>query len=299
MRASALVGLVRPFTLLAPAVGAASGALVARSATGTPWRADVVTCGVASALFATAASNAWNQVFDLDIDRTNKPGRPLPSGRMTPRAALVFGHLFAATSLVLAAFATPAFLACVAVGVLATWLYSAPPLRTKRMPVGALVTIAVPRGLLVPVAGWALVAPPTVGEPWVLGAVVGLFVFGAAATKDFADVQGDRAHGCRTLPVLFGARRAARLVAPFLVVPFLVYPLAGWRGWLQPPLPALLLLAGALLLLGAFTAWALLRDPEGLAARGRNHPAWAGMYLLMLAAHVGTALTYALSLPRA
>jgi 4-hydroxybenzoate polyprenyltransferase len=28
-----------------------------------------------------AASNALNQIYDLEIDRVNKPLRPLPSGR--------------------------------------------------------------------------------------------------------------------------------------------------------------------------------------------------------------------------
>ena len=59
-----------------------------------------------------------------------------------------------------------------------------------------------------------------------------LYVFGAATTKDFADVEGDRATGCVTLPILLGMRRAAWFVAPFLVAPYLFYPVGAAMGWL-------------------------------------------------------------------
>ena len=288
--------LVRPFTLLAPAVGSLSGAVAAAAATDVALPVGTVALGVAAALSATGASNAWNQAFDADIDRVNKPERPIPAGRVTVGAALRLGHVLAALALALGLLATPAFGACIAVGVLCTWIYSAPPLRTKASLVGALLTIAVPRGLLVPVAGWSLVvAPWTRTDPWALGVVIFLFVLGAAATKDFADVAGDRAHGCRTLPVVLGARRAAVLIAPFLALPFLLLVAAAGAGWLGAPLPAWAVLAGLLTALGAVAAWTLVREPEGLASRGTNHPAWKAMYLLMLGFHVGAALVYVLA----
>jgi len=148
----------------------------------------------------------------------------------------------------------------------------------------------------VPVAGWAVVGTPTSVEPWTLGVIAGLFVFGAAVTKDFADVEGDRAGGCRTLPVVWGVVPAAQFTAPFLIVPFLLYPLAGWAGWLSPAVGPLLLLGGVLALVGGLAAWHLVRDPAGLARRGGNHPAWVLMYLLLLGAHAGTALAYQLTL---
>lgn len=287
--------LVRPFTLLAPVVGAVSGSAVAAFALGVAWPPLAVTLAALSAAAATGASNAWNQVFDVEVDRTNKPDRPLPAGRLSVRAAQVIGDLFAAVSLALAAVVSPYFLACVSVGVLGTWIYSAPPLRAKRFTWGALFTIAVPRGLLVPVAGWAVVATPLRADPWALGAIAFLYVFGAAATKDFSDVPGDRAHGCRTLPVVLGPRRAVRIVSPFLVFPFLLYPAFAALGWLRVSMVAASLLALVLVAIGLFTARALWRDPEGLVRSSTGHPAWRGMYLLLLASQVGVVLLYAAS----
>ncbi len=296
MRAAALPGLVRPFTLLAPAVGVASGAWIAHSVTSLPLRGMTLVTAFASALLVTCASNAWNHAFDVDIDRRNKPGRPIPSGLATAREAVLLGHACAIVGLLAGYLTSPWFFVCVCAGVLATWLYSAPPLRTKRRTWGALLTIAIPRGALVPVAGWSVLAPPTGVEPWALGVVAGLFVFGAAVTKDFADVEGDREHGCRTLPIVWGPARAARFTAWFLVLPFLLYPLAGVLGVLSPAPAYLVALAGLLALLGLLTGRLLVRDPESLAKRSGNHPAWIMMYLLLLGVHVLTAVVYATAL---
>lgn len=286
--------LTRPFTLLAPTVGVVCGAVIASAATGAAIDMGVLVLAVASALAATAASNAWNQAFDVELDRVNKPTRPLPSGATTVRAATVLGHALALLGLVLGFFVSPWFFACVTFGTVATWVYSAPPLRTKRMPWMALLTIAIPRGGLVPVAGWAVVAVPTAADPWALGVVGALYVFGATVTKDFADVKGDRAHGCNTLPVLVGVERAARLVAPALVVPFLLYPLLAEMGYLAGPVVSWAVLGVVLACIGAGAAWSLLRDPGGLVAKGGNHPAWILMYLLLLGSHVGSAVVYRL-----
>jgi 4-hydroxybenzoate polyprenyltransferase len=283
--------------MLAPATGVLFASAAAAARLGV--RDDPLRVGLAvlAAFAANAASNAWNQAYDAEIDRVNKPDRPIPSGRATVRGALALGTAAAAIALAIgglhAAIAGEAwFVACVALGLFATWAYSAPPLRTKRSTLGALVTIAIPRGFAVPVAGWAVLEAPRTVEPFALGVVPGLFVLGAAATKDFADVEGDRAHGCRTLPVVLGPRAAARVVAPFLVLPFLLYPAFSALGWLARPTwawaAAATLLAGG----GAVTAKALLSDPARLATE-RNHPAWRGMYLLMLSNQAVVAAVYA------
>lgn len=289
-------GLVRPFTMLAPLVGVLCGAATASAATGAPLAAEALVAAALAAVAANAASNAWNQAFDADIDRVNKPTRPIPAGLASVAGALRLGHVCALLALALGAAhaawtGRPAFLACVACGVLCTWVYSAPPLRTKRRLWLANPTIALPRGFLVPVAGWAVVAPVTSVEPFALGLVPGLFVLGAATTKDFADVEGDRAHGCRTLPVVLGPARAARVVAPFLVLPFLLLPLLAALGLLSRPVAGFALAGGLLAAGGALTARALLADPSSLATE-RNHPAWRGMYLLMLATYGAVLAVY-------
>ena len=267
MNARTIAGLVRPFTMLGPVTGVLCGSVAAAARLDVTWPVARALLAVGAAVFANAASNAWNQAFDADIDRVNKPARPIPSGTATVAGAMRLGHLCAAAGLAAGAFHAwlagfPWFLVCVALGTFATWSYSAPPLRTKRSMLGALATIAIPRGFLVPVAAWSVVATPSTLEPFALGLVPGLFVLGAAATKDFADVEGDRAHGCRTLPVVLGGARAARIVAPFLWLPFLLYPALAAVGAIARPTAAWGVVAALLGGFGFVTARALTRDPD-------------------------------------
>jgi 4-hydroxybenzoate polyprenyltransferase len=149
------------------------------------------------------------------------------------------------------------------------------------------------------VAGWAFAAPVTCWEPWAIGGIFALFLLGATSTKDFSDMEGDREHGCVTLPIRFGVVRAARIIAPFFVLPWILIPILAWlpdpggtaSSLLTGNRPLLTLLGVALALWGLYAARLLLRKPEDL-ARTENHPAWTHMYLLMMAAQVGFALAY-------
>ena len=181
-----------------------------------------------------AANNALNQIYDLDIDRVNKPKRPLPSGTLTMRAGLGLhlGHLRAGLGAGLAGRARAA--ATSASGSwwsppCLCWIYSAPPLWTKRRGIWANITIAIPRGVLLKVAGWSTVKTILGVEPWYIGSIFGLFLLGAATTKDFADIEGDRAGGCQTLPILYGVKKAAWIIAPFFVLPFVLIPVGVWQ----------------------------------------------------------------------
>ena len=126
-----------------------------------------------------------------------------------------------------------------------------------------------------------------------------LFLIGAASTKDFSDIEGDRAGGCKTLPIVYGPKRAAQISAPFFVLPWVMLPLGVvLRNPWQPehailtgnPI-VLSVLGTALAIWGAYTAWLMLRDPDEL-SRTENHPSWTHMYLMMLGAQIGFALAY-------
>jgi 4-hydroxybenzoate polyprenyltransferase len=242
-----------------------------------------------------AANNAVNQIYDLDIDRVNKPRRPLPAGALSLREAWVFTVWTAALSWVLAWLASPDHRhECFWIVVFTTflcWAYSAPPLWTKRRGFLANITIAIPRGVLLKVAGWSTVKTIVGVEPWFIGAVFGLFLLGAASTKDFADIEGDRAGGCTTLPILYGVKSAAWIIAPFFVLPFFLIPLGVGQGILTGNPTLLLALAALLIVYGMYTVYLLVRKPEELAVT-ENHPSWTHMYRMMMVAQIGFALAY-------
>jgi 4-hydroxybenzoate polyprenyltransferase len=123
-----------------------------------------------------------------------------------------------------------------------------------------------------------------------LGSILFLFLLGAASTKDFADISGDRACGCQTLPVKLGVQKAVGVMAPFLILPFLLFPLWAWLGLFSGSATVLSVLGVALAAWGACVARMILRRPEDLAVE--NHPSWLHMYLIMMCALVGSAVAY-------
>ena len=321
------VRLTRPFTLLPPLLGIVSGAVCAFGSVHNPDPARRLTWAVVGAIalgslcasFLNAASNVLNQITDLEVDRVNKPDRPLVTGEAGTRETWVLTWVLYVLAMVPVWFVVvppregfaarllaplPAhqtfflFLG----GLVFTLVYSLPSWgRTKRHGMWANLTIAIPRGALLKVAGWTMVAPAFALEPWVIGFLFFLFLVGASTTKDFSDVPGDRAGGCRTLPILHGNRKAVAIMSPFFVLPWLLLvPL----GFLPDPLapehrlltgdPWLLAALGVLLSLwGLYTVRLLRRNPDELSTT-ENHPSWTHMYLMMMAAQVGFALAYVL-----
>jgi 4-hydroxybenzoate polyprenyltransferase len=291
----------RPFTLFAPALGMASGGATAiGAAPREAWSVWLVVYPLLGALMAAvlnAGSNGLNQIYDYEIDAVNKPRRPLPSGRMSRREAWAFTWATFAAAWLLAWLVAPGgrhecFWLVVA-ATLITTLYSVPPFRTKRLGIWANVTVAIPRGALLKIAGWSSVKTVVGVEPWFIGAIFGLFLLGATTTKDFADMEGDARGGCRTLPIQFGVTRAAWMISPAFVVPFLMIPIGAWTGILTGHFWLLQTLGAVMVAYGVYVCYLMLRRPEDLAVE-ENHVSWAHMYRMMFVAQIGFALAYLL-----
>jgi 4-hydroxybenzoate polyprenyltransferase len=301
MKLRAYVDLARPFTLVAPALGFISGALTAIGAAPrdplTPGILVAPLIGSLMAAMLNAGNNALNQIYDLEIDRVNKPTRPLPSGRLSIAEVWVFTVVTYVFALILAWLVAPGgrheCFWLVAIAVVCTYLYSVPPFRTKRLGIWANVTIAIPRGTLLKVAGWSSAKTILGVEPWYIGAIFGLFLLGATTTKDFADMEGDRRGGCRTLPIQYGVRRAAWMISPSFVVPFLMIPLGAWLQILTGNFLLLQILGAVMTAYGIYLCYLMLRRPEELAVEA-NHVSWAHMYRMMFVAQIGFALAYLL-----
>ncbi len=317
------IKFARPFTLFPPMLGVISGALTAWGSqhslrAGLPFGRDeillIAIASVAAALL-NAAGNGINQIYDLEIDRVNKPHRPLVKGQLTIRQAGVFTAVVYLISVGVTWFVVPSpqfswrerltapfhHHECIwfyMAAALFTMIYSVPALgRTKRLTLGANLTMAIPRGLMLKVAGWSVLASVWHWEPWFIGLIFFLFVIGASSTKDFSDMEGDRQGGCATLPIRYGVRRAAYMISPCFILPWLLIPLGlvihtGEGVPLLTGNPVLLLaLSTSLLLWGGYTVYLILKEPEAL-SRVENHPSWKHMYLMMMWAQVGFALAY-------
>lgn len=218
--AAEVAALIRLPNLLIAAAGVAAGAVLVRGRLELP---QPVLVAMLSAIGLGAAGNTANDLYDVDADRVNRPGRPLASGALSRTTALVVGGVAGGAGL-FAAWWVGGLVLWLALAALAVMLAYSPLLKTFG-PAGN-VAVAVTAGL-------PLIYGAAAAGVW----QVGLVPFGLAAVlhlareivKDIEDVAGDRAAlpPRRTIPILWGAPAAFTAAAAVLVA-FIPLALAPW-----------------------------------------------------------------------
>ena len=155
-----------------------------------------------SGTLISAGANSVNDVFDLEIDRINKPQRPLPAGMVSPNKAYVFSIILLLTGPVIGFFINvPCFLIASGSSIL-VYLYS---FRLKRTVLWGNLTVALIVGLAFVYGG---VAVGRVGRALTVGIIALLFTLGREIIKDVEDMKGDRSQGVVTLPIRYGINAA-------------------------------------------------------------------------------------------
>ena len=283
LRVKNYLELIRPFTLIAPMVGFFSGTIIASEAMPN------FTCllGALSAVILNAASNVINQYFDLEIDKINKPLRPFPSRKISKREIISFSFILYFSALFLSLLVNLKLFLIILFTAIISFCYSAPPLRIKKYPFLSNIFIALPRGMLLIIAGWSVSSPVFTIEPWFIGLIFALYLFGASTTKDFSDIKGDSQFGIRTLPVIYGAKVTSQIISPFFYAPFLLIPLGVIAGIIRPTTLPLALLT----IWGLYTAGLITKNPQELTLE-KNHISWIHMYLMLITGQIGFAIAY-------
>ena len=160
---------------------------------------------LALTLLAGALVNVYivglNQVEDVDIDRINKPHLPIAAGDLGLRSARRIVAVAGAGPIVLALTQGWVELAAVVAALAIGTAYSSPPLRLKRFPAIAAMSISIVRALVVNVGVYEHFADSLGGRPElssIPAPIVALtlfvlpFSFAIAVLKDVPDAEGDR-----------------------------------------------------------------------------------------------------------
>jgi geranylgeranylglycerol-phosphate geranylgeranyltransferase len=165
-----------------------------------------------SVLLITVSTNAWNDYLDIEIDRINKPGRPLPAGTISPQGALYFSIIGTALSLLIATFINlPAFLIALGANIL-LYLYS---WKLKCTVLWGNITVALIVGLCFIFGG---VAAGSTGPTLMLAATVFMAMMGREILKTMADYRGDLDQKCATISTVWGKVMARRYTIVFLAL---------------------------------------------------------------------------------
>ncbi len=156
-----------------------------------------------------------NDFYDREIDAINEPYRPIPSGAISiPQVViqilvLLFGGIGLSYLLDLwAGHEFPVMLCLTLGGSFIAYIYSAPPLKLKQN--GWLGNYALGSSYIA-LPWWA--GHALFGElNWTIVILTLIYSFaglGIAVVNDFKSVEGDRALGLKSLPVMFGVTTAA------------------------------------------------------------------------------------------
>lgn len=171
----------------------------------------------------TGAGNAVNDYFDTEIDRVNRPDRPIPSGRITQTAALNMSMVIFVIGIVLCYWLGPVCLLIAAFNSILLFLYAS---TLKRMALMGNVAVGYLTGSTF-LFGSAL----EVFEGTGLAATAILFLLAALATlarevvKDIQDMEGDLRGGAETLPIMIGKSGASRIAAVVGITAVVLSPL--------------------------------------------------------------------------
>lgn len=172
-KGAAFLALAKPRLTLLVLLTVAVGFLMGARRASNP--ATLLLTLVGTGLVAGGAS-AWNQYLERFRDQHMKrtAGRPLPSGRLAPAEALVFGTAIVAMGVALLALAVHWIAAAVALATFLLYVCVYTPLK----PATTLNTVvgAVP-GALPPVIGWAAATGQLGIEAWALFLIVFLWQF--------------------------------------------------------------------------------------------------------------------------
>ncbi len=218
--------LVRLTNCLLSACGVLVGAYLTRVCGAT---APVILAAIAT-FFACAAGNTFNDISDVEADRINRPKRALPSGAISIQLAGYLTVGFAVIGLCLAYLAGGRVFGIVVLELVLLATYS---LWLKRVPFLSNVIVAILGGMIFLTGGLAVDLELTFVLPGPLIAASFAFLLHLVReiVKDALDIEGDKAVGVKTLPIVVGVSLSIGIAFLFLCVLIMLTLFPTLNGW--------------------------------------------------------------------
>ncbi|MBI2675436.1 MAG: UbiA prenyltransferase family protein [Candidatus Aenigmarchaeota archaeon] len=221
---TALIKTVRPEIQIIYLINIATGIAIAGTVNADWVRIAIGTVSLMLAYFGIYAINA---LADEEIDRINKPDRPLVRGEIKRHELKVFTVLcFAAGLIGATALDTEMLILTAALATLGI-IYSVKPVHLKSR--GLLNTLTVVIGHSAAVLGGGLLAGMDGIIIYQVIAIQSMIAFLVAFSKDLPDVKGDSKKGIKTLAIQLGERNSIRLMHILPLLPLLYLALEQTR----------------------------------------------------------------------
>ncbi len=227
----------------------------------------LLTMGAGVGLLASGLS-ALNQFFERKLDARMRRTelRPLPSGKIAPKSALLFGLLLSAAALAVLALAINPLTGLLGVLTLVSYLFVYTPLKTRTTVSTAIGALP---GAMPPLLGWAAVHNEVSVGGWVLFAILFLWQFPHFLAIAWMYREDYERAGVKVLPVVEPEGRVTG--QQIMAYTLLLLPVS--------LLPAMMNLAGTVYFVGALLLGVGLLYFSARAARAKT--AWQARRLLL------------------
>jgi 4-hydroxybenzoate polyprenyltransferase len=162
---------------------------------------------ILSTVIIAAAGYMINDYYDVKIDYVNKPDEVIIGKGMKRRVVLFFHSFLNFSGIAIGWLASPRIAVINFFAVILLWWYSN---SLKRLPFIGNFTVASLTGVSIWIIGYYYQK----SELLVLTYAIFAFFLNLIREiiKDIEDRQGDRKHGCRTLPIVIGFRNTKRVI---------------------------------------------------------------------------------------
>jgi len=202
------ITLVRPINFIITALSILASCLLAG---GTQEQLLIMIFASLSGALIGAGGMVINDILDIEIDRINKPERPLPSGAVERYDALMFYAILTGFGLIMSAYTTRAAFIIAFIAVPTIVLYSKV---LKGTPLLGNITVGALTGLAFIYGGAAV---QNIRQALMPALFAFLINVGREIVKDMEDVEGDSKNHALTLPVKYGMKNAGIVATTFLI----------------------------------------------------------------------------------
>ena len=258
----AFLSIIRPQNCIIGGLGVISGValayreLVRQSVESSPLSTYLFLflCGYAVYFLVAAGGNIVNDIFDIEIDRINRPHRALPSGRMTIKQAWIYTAILSVIAVILSLFIGIWSAVIVMIFEIIGYAYAAKG-KTLGLVGNFMVAFSFAFGLIFgsfiysEAVGILVIPVPS----WLFFITAFMILQARETIKGAEDVEGDSLRDVRTIARVYGYRAAAGVGAILNIIGVICYSLVwilGYADWILWPL----LLLGAAIVTGAAVA---------------------------------------------
>ncbi len=173
--------------------------------------------------FSWKASVVVNDFYDQKTDVITNPNRPLSGKTIPPEEYRSLGVMFFILALLAGIIVGFKFFFIFFTYQTVAWIYSAEPFRLKRFPIIATLVSSFAL-ILIFFMGYIMLCQDQTTNNIPFGIIILMVIAYTISIplKDFKDIEGDKADGVKTIPVIFGEKNGRIIVASGIFISFVL-----------------------------------------------------------------------------